>query len=304
MDYSRHSGPLISVIVPVFNEEQSIGRLLQGLHSQLQPLDSFEVVLVDNGSTDGTLNLVREFNLQGKLNIRILHELKRSSYAARNRGVKEAGSVKYIVFIDADCVPKAEWLCNGIQAMERSNADLVGGHVCFEFSENPSAAEVVDSFTNLQMQHGIETGGFTRTANLFVKRTVFDRIGLFDPEVQSGEDIRWTKKATDSGLKLIFAKDAGVTHPARGWGPMIIKQFRVGIGKNAVLRVQGLNGSAALKKTLLSLWIPKWHKVKPRINHLPEAELRRRKMSILFALWALRFVTAFGQLCCFLRFSK
>ena len=85
MDYSRHSGPLISVIVPVFNEEQSIGRLLQGLHSQLQPLDSFEVVLVDNGSTDGTLNLVREFNLQGKLNIRILHELKRSSCTVRNR---------------------------------------------------------------------------------------------------------------------------------------------------------------------------------------------------------------------------
>jgi hypothetical protein len=85
---------------------------------------------------------------------------------------------------------------------------------------------------------------------------------------------------------------------------MIIKQFRVGIGKNAVLRVQGFNGSAALKKTLLSLWVPKWHKVKPRINHLPGTELRRRKVSILFALWALRFVTAFGQLCSLLRFSK
>ena len=57
MDDPCNSGEIISVIVPVFNEEESIATLLRGLSSQIQPLDSFEVLLVDNGSTDGTLSV-------------------------------------------------------------------------------------------------------------------------------------------------------------------------------------------------------------------------------------------------------
>ena len=136
-----------------------------------------------------------------------------------------------------------------------------------------------------------------------VRRSVIDRIGLFR-EVQSGEDIRWTKKATDSGLRLVFAKDAVVAHPARGWYAMIKKQLRVGIGKNAVLRAQGHSFSGVLYKTLLSLWIPKWYLVQPRISHVSGNELKRRKLSILSAVWVLRFFTALGQLFSFLRLVR
>ena len=225
MDDPCNSGEIISVIVPVFNEEESIATLLQGLQSQIQPLDSFEVLLVDNGSSDGTLSVIQDFKLQGKLNVRILQQLNRSSYAARNTGITESLSSHLVVFVDADCVPDPGWLINGIHAMENMNADLVGGHVEFKYSDRPSSAEIVDSFTTLQMQHGIEVGGFCRTANLFVKRSVFDTIGLFR-EVQSGEDIRWTKQATDSGLRLVFAKEAIVSHPARDWYAMIKRSSR------------------------------------------------------------------------------
>ena len=193
--------PLISVIIPAFNEEKNIRQLLLGLAHQVQPSGSFEVLLVNNGSTDGTLNVVRGLKFPGNYKLRIIDELKKSSYAARNLGVQESVRSQYVVFIDADCLPRKDWLCKGIQTMEDLNADLVGGHVEFKFSDRPSSAEMVDSFTNLQMQHGIEVGGYCRTANLFVKRSVFDTIGLFR-EVQSGEDIRWTKKQLTPVLGL------------------------------------------------------------------------------------------------------
>ena len=85
---------------------------------------------------------------------------------------------------------------------------------------------------------------------------------------------------------------------------MIKKQFRVGIGKNAVLRAQGLSFFGILCKTLLSIWIPKWHLVKPRISHVSENELKRRKLRILCALWVLRAFTALGQLFSFLRLVR
>ena len=131
--------------------------------------------------------------------------------------------------------------------MENMNADLVGGHVEFKFSDRPSSAEIVDSFTNLQMQHGIEVGGYCRTANLFVKRSVFDTIGLFR-EVQSGEDIRWTKKATDSGLRLVFAKEAIVSHPAKKLACNDQKAVPRWHWKNAVLRAQGFSFSVSCAK--------------------------------------------------------
>ena len=174
--------------------------------------------------------MVRDLNLPGNYKLRIIEELKKSSYAARNLGVQESVRSQYVVFIDTIGLMRKDWLCKGIQTMEGSERRYRWWDMEFKFSDRPSSAEIVDSFTNLQMQHGIEVGGYCRTANLFVKRSVFDTIGFFR-EVQSGEDIRWTKKATDSGLKLVFAKDAVVAHPARGWRAMIKKQLRVGMGK-------------------------------------------------------------------------
>jgi glycosyltransferase involved in cell wall biosynthesis len=100
---------MISVVVPVYNTGPYLERVISALRAQDMRDDDYELIFVDNGSTDDSLA-----TLQRHDDIRLLQEKKRGSYAARNRGVREArGDI--IVFTDSDCFPVPGWLTS-IQA--------------------------------------------------------------------------------------------------------------------------------------------------------------------------------------------
>src|SRR4051812_27832091 len=96
--------PFVSVIVPVFNQSEPLRACLRALNGQTSPRARFEVIVVDNGSTDPV-----SVPTGSHSTVRVEGESKPGSYAARNRGVAIArGSV--IAFTDADCVPAADWV--------------------------------------------------------------------------------------------------------------------------------------------------------------------------------------------------
>jgi glycosyltransferase involved in cell wall biosynthesis len=217
--------PFVSVIIPAFNAEDSIGSALDSLLVQSYGRENFEIILVDNNSFDKTASIA------ASRGVKVLNEKKNQcSYAARNKGILNAkGSI--LAFMDADCIPAENWILSAINEMRHQNADLAGGNIAFVFSDNPGFGELYDSVANLQMSRVIKNRGVGMTANLFVKRDVFNKIGLFPAGINSGGDIYFTAKASASGFELVYAEKAVVYHPARSLVGLIRKAKRTAIGK-------------------------------------------------------------------------
>ena len=216
--------PFVSVIVPVWNDRTRLRLLLDALSAQAYPKSRYEVIVVDNGSTDGSDAVAARYAVV------VLSETgAQSSYAARNRGI-EAAKGSILAFTDSDCIPMRDWLGNGVRALTEHNADLAGGQVRFFFSPSKTGAELYDSISNFTQEATIHTHNVAPTANLFVRTQVFELVGYFRGDVKSGGDTIWTRRATELGHRLIYAPGAVVSHPARRFLPMVRKQYRVGRG--------------------------------------------------------------------------
>jgi glycosyltransferase involved in cell wall biosynthesis len=200
--------PAATVIVPVHNGGASLTRLLDTLHTQ--ELDrTFEVVVVDNASTDATTRIAMEHPLRPQ----VVFESRRGSYAARNAGVRVArGAV--LAFTDVDCAPERTWLAAGIAGIEEG-ADLVGGDVEQQMSEKPTRWERFDARHYLNQRRYVEKMRFAATANLFVRREVIDRTGPFDAALLSSGDLEFCYRAQRNGYRLAFRPDAVVRHAPR-----------------------------------------------------------------------------------------
>jgi glycosyltransferase involved in cell wall biosynthesis len=199
-----------SVVIPARNAEAMIGRTVAAV--LLQDLDdSFEVVVVDDGSDDATAQVARDAGARVVSNATAVGPAD-----ARNAGVA-ATSAPLIAFTDADCVPAAGWLTAGVRALTR--ADLVQGRVEPEPGDEPGPFDHVITVR--------EESGLYETANLFVKREWFERVGGFkafiDPsQGHFGEDLVFGWAVRRAGGKSAFAEDALVYHevvkrPAAAW---------------------------------------------------------------------------------------
>ncbi len=223
--------PFVSVIVPVYNDPDGIRRCLTALTEQTYPDDRYEVLAVDNGSTDNTPEVIREFE-----GVELLVEDGiQGSYAARNRGI-EAATGGIFAFTDADCTPDPGWIVAGVETLDRENADLIGGRVVFEFSEEKTAAERFDASVNMRNDQSVQDG-VAKTANVIVRRAVVEDIGPFPQHLPSGGDVHWTGAATDAGYRLMYGADVIVRHPSRQFTELLRKQYRVGKGQIQIWRL-------------------------------------------------------------------
>src|SRR5947209_6149687 len=101
------SQPLLSIVVPTYNRSNSLRRLLLAIEEQTYPNDRFEVLVVDDGSTDGTPDILR--HLVVRFALRLIEQAHGGPSAARNLGVANAGG-ELIVFLDDDVVPLPDLL--------------------------------------------------------------------------------------------------------------------------------------------------------------------------------------------------
>jgi glycosyltransferase involved in cell wall biosynthesis len=110
-----------SVVVPLYNAAGYVERCVRALLSQTLSADRYEILLVDNNSTDRSAEIVRRFN-----RVRLLNEPEQGSYAARNRGIREAQG-EIVAFTDPDCVPREDWLEQIGHAMADPDTGVVLG---------------------------------------------------------------------------------------------------------------------------------------------------------------------------------
>jgi glycosyltransferase involved in cell wall biosynthesis len=200
--------PKVSVVIPVLNGARVLGRCLDALAAQ-KGAPAFEVIVVDNGSTDGTGDVARRH----PVGARDFVEPARGPYAARNAGIAAARG-EIVAFTDADCTPDPGWVREGFRALE-AGADLAGGAIEQRLSPHPTVWERYDAASYLDQEVFVREQGFAATANLFVRRAVFDRAGVFVPELVASGDGEFCRRATAAGFRLVFAPRAIVGHVPR-----------------------------------------------------------------------------------------
>jgi len=151
--------PAVSVIVPAYNEEKNIARLIESLLDLDYPKEILEIIIIDNNSNDRTKEIIKQYP------VKLLEEKDiQSSYAARNKGIQNAKN-EILAFVDSDCIATPQWVKEGVKVLVLESADLVGGNVEFIYSENKTAAELYDSITNLQIESYIKELNASPTVN-------------------------------------------------------------------------------------------------------------------------------------------
>lgn len=204
--------PIVSVIIPVYNDADRLAHCLVALDGQTYPKDRLEIVVVDNGSEDHVAEVAKRFE-----RVRLLREPRPGSYAARNRGIREARG-EIIAFTDADCLPAPTWIERGVRHLAKDpGIGLLGGRIEVLAADprNPTGVELYEMMTSFPQRRYIEEFRFAATASVFTRKSVLDRVGPFNEELMSGGDREWGMRVHASGLRLQYADDVVTAHPAR-----------------------------------------------------------------------------------------
>lgn len=203
--------PAISVVVAHLNQPDLLRRLLHSLHAQDFAMDTVEVIVVDNGSRELPLAVLAEFPA-----VRLEREATPGPGHARNRGVA-AARADLIVFTDADCTVERDWLAV-IAARFRTEPGLgiLGGDIRLytEVPGRPTMAEAFECVYAYNQRRYIEHEGFSVTANMAVRRAVFEAVGPF-AGIEIAEDMDWGQRAARMGHRVAYEPAMIVHHPAR-----------------------------------------------------------------------------------------
>jgi glycosyltransferase involved in cell wall biosynthesis len=188
----RESQVKISVLVPFYQNINHINSCIDAILTQQYPVEHFEVIMVDNNSSDGSTEIVRQFP-----QIKLVSEKKQGSYCARNKGLQVAkGSI--IAFTDADCSPNDRWLSSIDRAMRNPDTAIVLGKRLY--ASNSSYLDILGAYENERIkQICARNDRFTYygyTNNMAVRRTFFDYCGHF-LEIPRGADSLFVRKIVD-----------------------------------------------------------------------------------------------------------
>ena len=217
--------PFVSIIIPVYNDSQRLQLCLDLLENQTYPKESYEVIVVDNNSTEDLKPIVAQFT-QAKY----AFEAKPGSYSARNNGIAIAkGDI--LGFTDSDCAPTFDWIEQGVaQIHQHPHCGFVAGCINFSFQKahSPTPAELYDSLHFLQQEKYVKENHFGATANLFTTPQIFAAVGLFNANLKSGGDREWGERVYAAGYPQVYGADVQIFHPARNsFEELSKKQCRV-----------------------------------------------------------------------------
>jgi cellulose synthase/poly-beta-1,6-N-acetylglucosamine synthase-like glycosyltransferase len=233
----------VSVIVPVRDARDDLPALAKALARQTFNGGRSEILFVDNGSADGSVEWLQTNMPPGG---RLLHcSHRHNAYAARNAGVEQAVG-QILAFTDADCRPADDWLERGVDALRRHVR--AAGRIVVQCSRRSTLAEELDASRFLRQQRFVQES-FGATANLFVRRQVFSRVGLFDDRLVSGADHEFGSRAGAAGLAIAYAPEAVVNHRARQqFTALFGKAYRVGLGFGQEVSLHALQSATALSR--------------------------------------------------------
>ncbi len=209
--------PVVSIIMPVYNESAFIDICMESLMKQTYPKDKMEWIIIDGISTDDTVEKLKKYS--DYINLHILKNEKRLVTYALNIGIQHACG-KYIIRMDAHAEYAEDYIEKCIYYLEHTDADNVGG---IAFTEGKGFVGKANSEI-LSSKFGVGNSKFrTECKSGYVdtvpfgafRREIFDRIGLFDPELPRSEDGDFNSRIRSNGGKVFLASDIQFTYYCR-----------------------------------------------------------------------------------------
>ncbi|PTO96260.1 hypothetical protein CWO08_08390 [Vibrio sp. 10N.286.48.B8] len=213
-------------VCAVLNRKNDIVRYVNSMLNQSYDRNKYIVVVVDNGSDDGTLELLNKFKNEKNFIVLDGSNVKGSPYSARNLIIKNYTAKNYC-FMDG--YPDSSYLENASNLeLEKS---LVAGEIIIEVNEKSSTYELYDSIFNLDNEKIVSKFNRAPTGNLIVNQMVFDSLGHFNENIRSGGDMIYTSKAVKEGFRLEFNPSLRSYYFSRNKEQLIKKQKRVALGQ-------------------------------------------------------------------------
>jgi glycosyltransferase involved in cell wall biosynthesis len=182
---------LVSIIIPVYNCEQYLTEAIESALSQTYPFT--EIIVIDDGSTDGTADAARQFAPQ----VRYCYQPNAGTGAARNKGIDLADG-DYFSFLDADDLWSEDKLRIQMAAFRGNpGVDIVFGYVKQFHSPELDETEKSRIVCPEELMRG------SHPCTMLIKRESFFRVGLFETDWKVGEGVSWMIRAKEQGLRTL-----------------------------------------------------------------------------------------------------
>lgn len=197
----------VSVIVPAYNSQKFIGKCIEALFAQKYQCENYEIIVVDDGSTDRTADIVRAYP------VKYLFQKNQGPAAARNLGAREArGGI--ILFTDSDCVPSDNWIEEMIKPFEEPEVIAVKG------AYRNRQKSIIARFAQLEFEERFEMLKRAKSIDMIdtysagYRKDIFLQMGGFDTSfpVANNEDTELSYRMSKLNYKMVFNPEAIVHH--------------------------------------------------------------------------------------------
>ncbi|BAF70359.1 glycosyltransferase family 2 protein [Nitratiruptor sp. SB155-2] len=210
----------ISVIIPIYNEEKYIAKCLDSIIEQEYPKDKMEVLLIDGGSSDKTIDIIKEYQKKYQF-FKLLHNPKKVVSIAMNIGIKNAKG-EYVIRLDAHSFYPRDYFSKLIHWHKKLNADNVGGVVITEVKNKTKTSNAIKNVLSDRLGVGSAfRSGVKKIQEVDTvpfgcyKKEIFNKIGLYDERLIRNQDIEFNKRLKKSGGKIYLVPDITCTYYAR-----------------------------------------------------------------------------------------
>jgi glycosyltransferase involved in cell wall biosynthesis len=200
---------LISIIIPAYNEEKYISGCLRAIVEfgvKGIEKEDYEIIIVDNGSSDKTVELAERF--RNSENLTICSRPNDNIAMLRNFGVSISAG-EYLAFVDADCIVPNNWCLRGVEKLKNKNVGAAGCK--YSVSEHSSWIAKTWDLNNSAKRINGEVSGLP-SGGLFMRKTVFVKLNGFDEKLETNEDFDLCYRIIDNGFKVLSNIKLSVIH--------------------------------------------------------------------------------------------
>ncbi len=214
--------PTVSIIVAVYNGADMIGTCIESLLNQDYPADKYDIIIVENGSTDNTAEVVQRYP------IRFVQSRARGKQAALNLAIGHSDA-EIIAMTDADCIADPQWLSRLVQPYSDPEVGGVGGLIAPYVHAKRS---IIERFSELQnplinyMSGDNEFLPHLYGANCSYRRVLLNQVGNYDTRlpISDDTDICW-RVQIKTGKRIVYAEDAIIYHHHRSTRQGLARQY-------------------------------------------------------------------------------
>ena len=274
----------VSVIIPVYNAQETIENCICSLFNQSLSSEYYEIIVVDNNSSDSTKKILK------KLPVHYVYEANPSVYKARNTGVA-ISSGDIIAFLDGDCIASKDWLAEGIKVME--NYEIAAGKI-YPLPSKKKYLYYYDVIVLRAYPKKVNEDINICAGNFFVSRKLFEQIGGFISSIVTAGDSLLSMQAKTRGYRVGLAPKAIVYHPVDPYRIRLGRCFREGKGSILKDNYKLAKADKLEKRMLYFSKILNFIRImKNRLMLVQDAHLKKyisRKEMIILSLFVIIFI--------------